>query len=71
MQKYTEHCDLCEKEFNHNKNGFCIEIGFSKGGWGSRQDFTPKRTMEVFTTCFKKLEEKAMQMDELIRELRK
>jgi hypothetical protein len=71
MQKYTEHCDLCKKEFNNDKNGFCIEIGYSKGGWGSRQDFIPKRAMDVCTNCFKQLEEKAIHMDGLIRELRK
>lgn len=71
MKKYTEHCDLCEKEFENDKNGFCLEIGYSKGGWGSRQDFTPKRSMEVCDICFKELEQKAMQIDETIRRLRK
>lgn len=71
MNKCTEHCDLCEKEFENDKNGFCLEIGYSKGGWGIRQDFTPKRTMEVCNNCFKELKEKAMQLDETIRRLRK
>lgn len=44
MIKYIEYCDLCEKEFENDKNGFSAEICYSIGGWGRRQDFTPNIT---------------------------
>lgn len=61
MKKYTEHCDLCEEELT-NKNGFCIEIGYSKGGWGKRRDLVSKETIEVCLDCFKPLEKKQMNL---------
>ena len=70
MKKYTEHCDLCNKEFNRNKNGFCIEVGYSKGGWGFRKDFISKTSMEICDDCFGKLEEKAMLLLKTINELK-
>lgn len=71
MKKYTEHCDLCEKEFDNDKNGFCIEIGYSIGGWGRRQDFTPKRSIEVCNTCLRAIKKKVDELDEAIRSLKK
>lgn len=69
MRIYTEHCDLCKKEFENDKHGFCLEIGYSKGGWGHRQDFTPKMNIEVCNSCFEVLKQKAMQLDETIKRL--
>ena len=42
MRKYTECCDVCGKNITQTsgKNGFCIESGYSVGGWGSRQDLS-------------------------------
>ena len=71
MIKYTEHCDLCTKEFNNDKNGFCVELGYSLGGWGRRSDFTHKRTMEICNTCFSEVKEQAMLFDKTLKKLQR
>lgn len=72
MKKFTEHCDFCDNEFKNklDKNGFCIELGYSLGGWGSRKDFTNEGVYEICTNCFKKVKEKAQDIDKTIYELR-
>ena len=50
-----EYCDFCGKEFNHDKNGFTIQVGYSKGGWGNRKDIIPKSDYEICNECLKKL----------------
>lgn len=70
MKRYTEHCDLCGKEFNNDKNGFFIEIGYSKGGWGDRKDFVAPKSLEVCTCCFKTLEVGAILIKDAISDLR-
>jgi len=75
MIKYTEHCDLCEKEFdeekeNNDKNGFCIEIGYSLKGWGRRKDFIPNTRIEVCNTCFKVLKKEALKFKKTIQKLK-
>ena len=69
MKKYTEHCDFCEKEFDNDKNGFCVKIGYSKGGWGNRSDFVKNTSGEICDGCFLRVSKLSIEMNELIHEL--
>ncbi len=68
MIKYTEHCDICEKEFKEDKNGFCVEVGYSIGGWGRRADFISNRQMEVCDSCLEKLKPKVMELKKALKD---
>ena len=71
MKRYTEHCDLCDKEFNNDKHGINIDLSYSNGGWETRKKrfFTPKLRISVCGTCFSVIEKKSTQMDETIKRL--
>jgi len=70
MKKYTDHCDYCEKEFNNDKNGFKVEIGYSTGGWGSRRDYVHNKSVEICNKCFSSVTVKVLEMDKCIQELK-
>lgn len=57
-------CELCDRPLNgtlgsryekvHPKNGLCIEIGYSLGGWGYRENHIIFKG-EVCTVCYDRL----------------
>jgi hypothetical protein len=51
-------------------HGFCAEIGYSRYGWGNRQDFFPSFSMELCPACWSELSLIAGQMAEKIKALR-
>ena len=72
MRTENVYCDLCKKmttsEGNEIEklNGFSVEIGYSKGGWGSRRDFIRSQSIEVCNDCFKTLEDKSIELSNVI-----
>lgn len=57
MRKYTEYCDMCGCEITpeSGNNGFCIDSGYSLGGWGYREDFIKISYDNVCNECFAKI----------------
>lgn len=59
-------CDLCRKlttdegKLLEPLHGFCVSLGYSMGGWGSRQNFTPEKSYVICSTCFAKVKEKSL-----------
>lgn len=76
MRTENIYCDYCgklttsENFLKEKLNGFCIEIGYSKGGWGSRTDFVPKQSVEICDECFGKVGIKSNEFLNLIRSLK-
>lgn len=62
MKAQLEFCPICEKLLSIGDgwgekriepvHGFCIEVGFSAGGWGSRQDIIRRFSEEICHECF-------------------
>lgn len=58
------------------KNGFCLVIGYSRGGWGERRDFIrhdvgspndePHYSSEICDLCFNAIEKKVIELRELM-----
>ena len=72
MRKYTEHCDLCEKEITKEsgREGFCLDLGYSRGGWGRRGDFIPKFSGEICNECFEPIKKKSEELCKTINNLK-
>lgn len=52
-----------KKEKIEPVNGICwSDIGFSKGGWGSRENFIQSFSREVCISCFDQLSEKIVDL---------
>jgi hypothetical protein len=69
-------CDYCHRvvETNgkkiYNHNGFCLEIGYSLGGWGSRRDFIPKQSLILCEDCFVDVKAKVEELNQTIEFLK-
>lgn len=70
MDKYTTHCDYCEKQTN-KLNGFAVTLGYSTGGWGFRKDFTKEESVEICNECFETVKTDAKQLSKTIAYLKK
>jgi hypothetical protein len=71
MKITREYCDFCTTEITKDSgtNGFCIEIGYSKGGWGHRQDFIPNKQVEICDKCFNKVKAESVKFGVFINNL--
>lgn len=76
MQTTNYYCDYCKKMTTsegtrkERLNGFCIEIGYSDGGWGSRQNIITPQSVEICDDCYAKVKDKANELKETIKLLR-
>lgn len=61
MKISIEVCDFCKKPITKEsgKNGFCAELGYSIGGWGTRRDVLTPFSVEVCDNCFGQLKKAA------------
>jgi len=76
MQTTNYYCDYCKKKITSEGvwtarlNGFCITLGYSDDGWGSRQDMIMPQSVDLCDDCFSKVKEKAQELVDTIKLLR-
>jgi hypothetical protein len=76
MKTTNLYCDFCKKITTQEDkkleplHGFRVELGYSRGGWGSRQDFVRPQSAEICSECFGKVEVKAREMEATIANCR-
>lgn len=75
MRRHTEHCDFCDKLLKDSngvqvatKHGFTGTLGYSIGGWGSRQNFLKVESVEICDECFQPVKKASEKLANIIEQ---